>query len=155
MYNLVSRKPPPFVPRRDRFEVRERVDRHGNVRVPLHLEDVEAAAEACERQGIEAVAVCLLHSYAYPGHERAVRDGLLARLPGMAVTISAEITREWREYERSSTAVLNAYVQPTVERYLSGLDARLGEAGFRASFASCSRTPGRPRSTRRARRRSA
>jgi N-methylhydantoinase A len=130
MYNLVSRKPPPFVPRRDRFEVRERVDRHGGVLVPLHLEDVTPIAEACERQAIEAVAVCLLHSYSHPGHERAVRDELRRLLPGLAVTISSEITREWREYERSSTAVLNAYVQPTVERYLSGLDSRLAEAGF-------------------------
>ena len=130
MYNLVSRKPVPFVLRRHRFEVRERVDRDGKVHVPLEPEDVEAVADACEREGIEAAAVCLLHSYAYPEHEQAVRDGLLARVPALAVTISSEITREWREYERSSTAVLNAYVQPTVERYLTGLGARLEGAGL-------------------------
>src|SRR5207244_11325398 len=125
MYNLCSRKPPPFVPRRHRFEVRERDDRRGGVLVPLELDDLEPIVEACRRDGIEAVAVCLLHSYAHPAHEQAVRDALRAGLPGVPLTISSEITREWREYERSSTAVLNAYVQPRVERYLDGLDERL------------------------------
>ena len=132
MYNLVSRKPPAFVPRRHRFEVRERVDRHGVVLRPLALEDLAPVVAACERDGIEAVAVCLLHSYAHPAHEQDVRDALVAALPGVAVTISSEITREWREYERSSTAVLNAYVQPAVDRYLGALEQRLHEDGFRA-----------------------
>ncbi|SRR6266545_3918360 len=132
MYNLVSRKPPPFVRRRHRFEVRERVDRRGTVLVPLDLADVEPVVTACERDGIEAIAVCLLHAYAHPAHERELRDALQDALPEVPVTISSEITREWREYERSSTAVLNAYVQPAVERYLSGLERRLGEAGLRS-----------------------
>ncbi len=131
MYNLVSRKPPPFVPRRHRFEVRERVDRHGAVLVPLDLADVEAIAAACERDGIEAVAVCLLHAYAHPEHEQALCATLRERLPGVAVTASSEVTREWREYERTSTAVLNAYVQPAVDRYLGELEARLADAGLR------------------------
>jgi N-methylhydantoinase A len=130
MYNLVSRKPPPFVPRRHRFEVRERVDRHGNVLVPLRLEDLEPVVASCRRDGIEAVAVCLLHAYAHPAHEHRLRDALREALPDVPVTISSEITREWREYERSSTAVLNAYVQPVVERYLSTLAERLDEAGL-------------------------
>ncbi len=132
MYNLVFRKPPPFVRRRHRFEVRERVDRHGRVIVPLALEDLDAIAAACERDRIESIAVCLLHAYAHPEHERAARDALTARLPAVTVTISSEITREWREYERSSTAVLNAYVSPVVDRYLIALDDRLGAAGLRA-----------------------
>jgi N-methylhydantoinase A len=131
MYNLVSRKPPPFVPRRHRFEVRERVDRHGTVLVPLDLADVEPIAAACERSRIEAVAVCLLHAYAHPAHEEALCAALRARLPGVAVTASSEVTREWREYERTSTAVLNAYVQPTVDRYLGALEQRLAGAGLR------------------------
>ena len=81
MYNLVSRKPPPFVARRHRFEVRERVDRHGTVVVPLDLSGTEAIAAACERDGIEAIAVCLLHSYAHPEHEQALCEALRARLP--------------------------------------------------------------------------
>ncbi|HKP18089.1 MAG TPA: hydantoinase/oxoprolinase family protein [Gaiellaceae bacterium] len=132
MYNLVSRKPPPFVPRRHRFEVRGRVDRHGAVLRPLELDDLEPAVEACRRDGVEAVAVCLLHSYAHPEHEQAVREALVAALPGVPVTTSSDLTREWREYERSSTAVLNAYVQPTVERYLGALEDRLAAGGLRA-----------------------
>ena len=131
MYNLVSRKPSPFLPRRHRFEVRERVDRHGRVLVPLDLADLEPAAAVCERDGIEAVAVCLLHAYAYPEHEQALCETLRKRLPGVAVTASSEVTREWREYERTSTAVLNAYVQPLVDRYLGELETRLAGAGLR------------------------
>jgi N-methylhydantoinase A len=134
MYNLVSRKPLPFVPRRHRFEVRERVDRRGNVLVPLEISDVEPIVAACRRDGIDAVAVCLLHSYAHRQHEEEVRAALRAALPDLAVTISSEITREWREYERSSTAVLNAYVQPTVERYLTALEERLGRGGLRGQL---------------------
>ena len=130
MYNLVSRKPPPFVPRRHRFEVRERVDRSGVVLRPLEVADLEPVVEACRRNGIEAIAVCLLHSYAHPAHEQAARDALRAALPDVPVTISSEITREWREYERSSTAVLNAYVQPAVERYLDALAERLQQEGL-------------------------
>jgi N-methylhydantoinase A len=131
MYNLVSRKPLPFVARRHRFEVRERVDRRGNVLVPLDLADVEPIVVSCRRDEIEAVAVCLLHSYAHPAHEQEVREALTAALPDVPVTISSEITREWREYERSSTAVLNAYVQPAVERYLAALEDQLQEGGLR------------------------
>ena len=131
MYNLVSRKPPAFVPRRHRFEVRVRVDRRGIVLRPLELDDLEAVVAACGREGIEAIAVCLLHAYAYPAHEQAVRDALVAALPEVPVTISSGITREWREYERSSTAVLNAYVQPAVERYLGALEQRLHEERLR------------------------
>jgi len=130
MYNLVSHKPPPFVPRRHRFEVDERVDRGGNVLVPLRTDDVPRIAAACRRDGIEAIAVCLLHSYAHPAHEELLRDALRAELPGVPVTISSQLTREWREYERSSTAVLNAFVQPAVERYLGALDERLRATGL-------------------------
>ena len=131
MYNLVSRKPPPFVPRRHRFEVRERVDRHGTVLVPLDTADAEPIAAACEHDGIEAVAVCLLHSYAHPEHEQALCSLLRERLPGVAVTASSDVTREWREFERTSTAVLNAYVQPVVDGYLGELETRLAGAGLR------------------------
>jgi N-methylhydantoinase A len=100
------------------------------VLLPLELDDLVAVGETCRRDGIEAVAVCLLHSYTNPAHEQDVRDRLRAELPGVPVTISSDITREWREYERSSTAVLNAHVQPIVERYLDALDERLRAAGL-------------------------
>ena len=133
MYNLVSHKPAPFVPRRHRFEVLERVDRDGNVLVPLQATDALPIAAACRRDGIEAIAVCLLHAYAHPAHEALLRDALRSELPDVPVTISSELTREWREYERSSTAVLNAFVQPAVERYLGALEERLGRAGLQSA----------------------
>ena len=107
------------------------MDRRGNVLAPVELADVAPIVETCRRDGIDAVAVCLLHSYAHPEHEQEVRAALRAALPDLVVTISSEITREWREYERSSTAVLNAYVQPTVESYLAALEERLAEGGLR------------------------
>ncbi len=132
MYNLRSRKPVPFVPRRHRFEVRERVDRNGDVLRPLVLDDLDAVVEACRRDGLEALAVCLLHSYARPDHERQCRGHLQERLPGVSITISSDVTREWREYERTSTVVLNAYVQPSAGSYLRNLSGALRQRGLRS-----------------------
>ncbi|MGI8475468.1 MAG: hydantoinase/oxoprolinase family protein, partial [Thermomicrobiales bacterium] len=129
MYNLRFHKPRPFVPRRHRFEVRERVAANGEITAPLDEAELEAVALACEREAIEAVAICFLHSYACPDHERQAAAFLRARLPDVAVTASHELTQEWREYERSSTAVLNAYVQPILDRYLTNLDVRLDGLG--------------------------
>jgi N-methylhydantoinase A len=134
MYNLVCRKPVPFVPRRLRFEATERVDRHGAVLVPLELAELDAIADACRAQAVEAVAVCFLHAYAHPEHERTARDRLRELLPDVHVSISSDITREWREYERTSTAVLNGYVQPAVAGYLDELGAALERDGLRGSF---------------------
>jgi N-methylhydantoinase A len=130
MYNLLYHKPPAFVPRRLRFEVRERVGWDGVVHEPLHLEDMEPIAEACRREEVRALAICFLHSYAHPGHEQDCQARLRELLPGVYVTRSSEVTREWREFERSSTAVLNAYVGPIVDDYLSGLEGRLLSRGL-------------------------
>jgi N-methylhydantoinase A len=132
MYNLKYHKPQPFVPRRLRFEVRERVAADGTVRIPLAVDDLEAVAAACAADGVEAIAVCFLHAYAHPEHELAAAALLRERLPGVAVTASSEITREWREFERSSTAVLNAYVGPILDAYLADLERRLRDAGVEA-----------------------
>jgi N-methylhydantoinase A len=130
MYNLVCRKPVPFVPRRLRFEVTERVDRHGNVLVPLAVGELDEIAAACERAGVEAVAVCLLHAYAHPAHEEECAERLGALLPAALVSVSSQITREWREYERTSTTVLNAYVRPVIDGYLGALEDDLGRRGL-------------------------
>jgi N-methylhydantoinase A len=130
LYNLRFVKEIAFVPRALRFEVRERVDAKGAVLEPLHLEDVDVVAEACRREGVEAIAVLFLHSYVAPAHEMACAEHLRKHLPGLPVTASHEITREWREYERANTAVLNAYVQPIIQRYFDRLETRLAEAGF-------------------------
>ncbi len=130
LYNLRYRKEVPFVPRRLRFEVRERVDAKGRVRVPLHLEDLDRVIEVCRAQGVEAIAIQFLHSYAAPAHEEETAAYLRERLNGVAITASHEITREWREYERANTAVLNAYVQPIVQRYFDTLEAGIDRLGL-------------------------
>jgi len=130
MYNLFYEKPKPFVPRRWRYEVAERVDHLGTVFVPLNEEDVEAIAATCEDEGIEAIAVCYLHAYANPAHELRTREILRSTYPAASVTLSHEITQEWREYERTNTAVMNAYVKPTTTRYLSAVDRELSAMGL-------------------------
>ncbi len=129
MYNLRYRSPEPFVPRRFRFEVRERLDARGRVVEPLELADLVAVVEACRAGAIEAIAVVFLHGYVNPAHEDAAVDYLRGKLPDVAVTASNEISREWREYERSNTAVLNAYDQPSIGRYFDRLGRSLEQLG--------------------------
>ncbi len=136
LYNLSFVKPKPFVPRRLRFEVRERLDAVGHEVEPLKLADLEVVVERCQAEEVEAVAVQFLHSYAAPKHEAACARYLRDKLPGVAVTASYEITREWREYERANTAVLNAYVQPIVQRYFDSLETSLRDQGLDCPFAA-------------------
>jgi len=136
LYNLSFEKPTPFVPRRLRFEVRERIDAKGRELEPLHLADLDAVVERCQSEGVEAVAIQFLHSYAAPEHEAACATYLRDKLPGVAITASHEITREWREYERANTAVLNAYVQPIVQRYFDSLESSLRGQGLDCPFAA-------------------
>jgi N-methylhydantoinase A len=93
--------PTPFVPRHLCFEVTERMDSKGQVRVPLSVADLETVAVAIARAGVSAVAIMFIHAYANPEHERLAADFLRTKLPGTAVTASHEISRQWREYERS------------------------------------------------------
>jgi N-methylhydantoinase A len=123
LYTLRYRKPERLVPRRDVFEVTERLRFDGSVDTPLDESSLAPVIAAVEANGIEAVAVCLLHAYVNPEHELKARELLERACPGLSVTLSHEIAREWREYERASTAALNAYVAPRVESYLR----RLGE----------------------------
>jgi N-methylhydantoinase A len=127
LYNLHSTPREPFVPRHLRLEVTERIDAKGNVRVPLSMTSVDVVAEAVASAGVEAVAVVFLHAYINPAHEMDVATRLRALLPGIAVTASHEISRQWREYERSNTAVLSAYVQPVMARYLANLSDALAD----------------------------
>lgn len=132
LYALRYRKPARLVPRHDVHEVVERMRWDGAVDTPLDEASLEPVIEKIRREGIEAVAVCLLHSYAQPEHELRVRDALLRACPDLSVTVSHEVAREWREYERASTAVLNAYVAPRVERYLRSLESELERRGVAA-----------------------
>ena len=123
LYRLdLPAKPEPLVPRRLRREITERVGPDGTVLTRLHLEELPAIVEDFKREGIESVAVCLLHSYASPAHEQALRMALEAHFP--YVSISSEINAEFREYERGCTTVLNASVMPVAARYLDDLVQR-------------------------------
>ena len=134
MYNLRFQKPVAFVPRRRRFEVRGRIDAEGREIEPLEQEDLEVVVEQCRRQAVEAIAVQFLHSYVAPEHEAECAAFLRERLPDVAVTASHEITREWREYERGNTAVLNAYVQPIVQHYFTKLEDALRALGIECPY---------------------
>jgi N-methylhydantoinase A len=130
LYEPLYRKPPLLVPRRHRFEVTERLDWQGHVLTPLNEADVAAAIEAMIAEGIEAVAVCLLHSYANPAHERRIGAMLSERMPGAFVSLSVDILPEIREYERTSTTAINSYVGPPVRGYLESLVARMEQQGL-------------------------
>ena len=130
LYDLQYDKPPPLVPRHLRFEVDERMGPGGQVRVPLDMASVAAVADQVATTGVQALAVTLLHSYANADHERAVAAALRERLPGIFVTCSADILPEIREYERTSTTVINAYVGPVVRSYLGALAGKLKGLGI-------------------------
>ena len=129
-YDVNIDLPPPLVPRRLRFPVRERIDARGRVLVPLDENGVLAVADRLATAGIEAVAIGFLHSFTSPAHERRAGEILAERLPGVAITLSSDVSPEMREYERFSTACANAYVQPLIGRYLTELEAMLRREGF-------------------------
>jgi N-methylhydantoinase A len=129
-YDILMDKPKPLVPRDLRFGVPERLDGRGNVLIPLDEAAVRALGEKLATLRIEAVAIGFMHAYLDGAHERRARDILSATLPGVAFTLSSEVSPEIREYERWSTAVANAYVQPVMERYLRRLDEMLRARGF-------------------------
>ncbi|PZQ48145.1 MAG: 5-oxoprolinase [Rhodovulum sulfidophilum] len=129
-FNLHYRKPEPFVPRHLRREVPGRFDYRGEETKPLDLSGLPAIVADFQAEGVQAVAVSLLHSYANPAHEEAVIARLRALWPGVAAVESSRISREWREYERGNSAVLSAYVQPVAERYLRRLESGLRDGGF-------------------------
>ena len=129
-YDIFMDKPAPLVPRDLRLGVRERLDGRGTVLVPLDEEAVRALAPGLERAGIEAVAIGFMHAYLDGRHERRTREILSDLLPTVAFSLSSEVSPEIREYERWSTAVANAYVQPVMGRYLGRLDTALRARKF-------------------------
>ena len=153
LYNLAYAKPVPFVPRRHRFEVNERMTHHGTVVQPVSDADVAAVTGRIASSGVRAVAVCLLHAWANPAHEAQLAAALRAALPGISIVASHQVSGQWREYERTSTAVLSAYVQPVVADYLATLQTALRGQGVStamramrsnggvSSFASAARAP--------------
>ena len=133
-YNLFFHRPQPLVPRHRTIEVAERLYASGEVREALKTEDVKAACAELARERVDAVAVCFLHSYANPEHERIAGKIVEQALPGCYVSLSHEILREYREYERTSTTVVNAYIGPTVAGYVRNLHSHLEGSGFRGEL---------------------
>ncbi len=121
LYDLYYEKPPPLVKRQFRLEVKERLNFKGEVLRPLDRDDVERAVDRILSNGAESVAVCLLHSYANPEHEQYIGEVIRKRAPKVVLTLSSELLPEMKEYERTSTTVINCYVRPVVERYLTAL----------------------------------
>src|SRR5437867_10917695 len=133
-YNLYFRKHVPLVERALRFEVRERITAEGGIHVALDEASVHAACDRLEAAGVAAVAIMFLHSYVNPAHETRAREIVRERLPRAFDTASHELSREYRELERCSTVVANAYIGPVVSEYVRGIDERLERSGFEGSF---------------------
>jgi len=133
MYNLLYKKPRPFVPRRFRFEVPGRIDHRGVELTPLDEDAVREIAERCKSLGVEAIAVCYLNAYANPAHEARTRAIVTRVHQAAAVTASHEITQQWGEYERTNTTALNAFVKPATMLYLSTLEQKLAQMGLSGS----------------------
>jgi N-methylhydantoinase A len=133
-YNLFFKRPVPLVSRDLRLEVDERLYATGEVLKPLDEQSARESIETLKRANVESVAVCLLHSYANPAHERRLGQLLSRDFPEAYVSLSHEILREFREYERTSTTVLNSYIGPIVRGYLGLLEKMLDDCAFRGTF---------------------
>src|SRR5437764_3652807 len=133
-YDLRSPPPEPLVPRERRLGVRERLKANGDTVIPLDARSLDDAIAAVKDSGATSVAVCFLHAYLNPAHELAAVERLQAALPGIDVSRSSDVLPQIKEYERVSTTVVNAYVAPVLRRYLSNLEKRLIEAGFKGSL---------------------
>src|SRR5712691_7550911 len=131
VYDLQIEKPAPLIPRRLIGEATERVLADGSVRTPLDEDDARRAIRELAARGVTTLAVCFLHAYLNPVHERRVAELAAEEAPAMAVTLSHEVSPTFREYERTSTAVVNAYVMTALREYLRGLGAKLKERGYR------------------------
>ena len=132
LYDLAWDKPPTLVERYLRRTLDERVDTHGAIVRPLNPEEAAREIDRLLAEGVEAIAVCLLNSFANPIHERQLRDLVAARAPGLPCCISSDVLPEIGEYERTSTTVVNTYVLPVVARYLATLQAHLAARGIAA-----------------------
>src|SRR5688572_15450431 len=132
LYDLQADKPEPVVPRNLRREVPERTLADGRVGTALDLDAVRAATRALVADGIEALAVCFLHSYVNPAHEGAVAELVRREFPDLYLSISSDVLPEFREFERLSTTVMNAYVGPVMARYLGRFEERVAALGLAA-----------------------
>ncbi|MBL8671996.1 MAG: hydantoinase/oxoprolinase family protein [Alphaproteobacteria bacterium] len=134
LFDLYLQKPEPLVPRRWRIEAAERVTAQGEVLVPLEDAEIERVVEQLSALPVEAVAICFLFSFLRPEHEQRLGDAIGRRLPRLAVTMSSDVSPEFREYERTATTVMNAYTMPKIAALAARLDGVLKAHGFAGSF---------------------
>jgi len=134
LYDLHFKKPQPLVPRYLCFGVPERLDAHGKVLIPLDEDAVRRIAGQLKDEGVSYVAVCYLHSFRYPTHEKRTAEILQETIPGVEVSLSSDVAPEFREYPRASTTVINAGLRPIVGRYLRSIEDRLRGAGLSAEL---------------------
>lgn len=132
-FDLLFSTPRPLIPRGLRLGITERTLSTGAIRQSLDVSEARAKIAALLEKGVEAIAICLLHSYANPGHELLLEKIIKDTQPSCFVSVSSKILRQYREYERTSTTVLNAYVGPKVSTYLDGLGSYLDRNGFRGN----------------------
>ncbi|HEV2956375.1 MAG TPA: hydantoinase/oxoprolinase family protein [Xanthobacteraceae bacterium] len=132
LYDLAWQKPPPLIERYLRKTVDERIDHAGVVERPLDAKDAERAVDALLAEGVEAIAVCLINSFVNPAHELAIKQIIQRRAPRLPLSVSCEVLPEIKEYERTSTTVIDAYVKPIVATYLTALRAGFNAAGIPA-----------------------
>src|SRR5919108_1205361 len=134
IYDIFLENPPPLVPRALRREVGERLDETGRVLIPLNRMEVFDVVQELLRDGVEALAVVLLHSFRNPAHERIIREVVESEFPSLALSLSSDVMPEIREYERTSTTVANVYVKPIAHRYLQRLRSEVQQLGFRGDL---------------------
>ncbi|MBJ88856.1 MAG: hypothetical protein CMO98_03260 [Woeseia sp.] len=134
IYDLFYKPPPPLVPRSLRFEVPERLDSKGSIVKALDESATLDALQALKDAEVDSIAVCFLHSYVNPVHEKRVTEIAREAFPDAAVSISSDVVREWREFERTNTTVLNSYTRPKMEHYLSGLESELKKRQYKGDF---------------------
>src|SRR3954447_22017166 len=134
IYDLFLEKPEPLVPRYLRRTITERLDADGTVLVPFDADEFRGVVRELLAEGVEAIAVCFMHAYRDDRHERMARQILDEEFASLPVSVSSEVAPEIREYERASTTVANAYVQPLMQRYLSNLERQLHERGLRGAL---------------------
>jgi len=135
VYNFLHREPAPLIERYLRREVSERVNFKGEILQAIDLEGLDREVDYLLSQGAEAIAICFLHAYVQPVHEIAAHERIRKRYPALSVSLSHQIAAEWREYERTSTTVLNSFIQPTVRGYLDRLRENLKTARYESPLA--------------------
>ena len=134
LYNLHTKSPTPFVPRYLRFEIDERIDANGKVIRKLNLKDLDKIIKLLKKNKVESLAIVFINSYLNQIHEKKCQEIIKKRFPSLYLTASFEISRQWREYERTNTSVLNAFVKPKMNKYLNDLSYKLKKKSFNCPF---------------------